>query len=728
MNTVFLKTGDTLESAVSQLPSGGVIVLTERISAEHARLPAHSGIITVTSLHDGCDYRENGAALVFDRSVTVTMGGETVFHDIRIELATTGVLAANFNPLDFDDGVEVIYDDSVDANGLYIVGGENNVDTNEGEYGKDTSLCIRSGEISRLVGFSRGCNGRIHTGHAFMEIGGDALVHYAVAGAMGEGAMAAGAEVRLSDNAVIEALHMGGAKDENLLTGDFEFFVCGGDLLRIERSSLISVKGKKRLTYDPEHAPDGLVFLAKLARFDEIKTTCDIHGHELGEPCKNPFDESGLIRTCKRCGHIELAGSVGAASGDNVLFVSDGGFGDGSLPAYPLGSYEEAQKKLRETGGVIVPVGKCTLSPNLLDPHGKAAPCYVEPIHKAEISVSSVYGGVDYRERGAHLHFAADMDYRMSGALRIENLDITASESAGFNNLVARYEPLYIGDNVTTPEFDGYELNVIGGYLGFSAQDLDRCEIPEEFDNVVCKARPLPENFEEKTELLPIEIAPKYSLRPKAAEAFNRMFRDMKEQGLKLPLVTDAMRSYDRQYMHYSNYVGRLRKTFGYGFEKAKSVVDRSCGRPCCSEHHYGVAVDMHDPDLTQFKKKHHYYDLTPEWAWVIENGPKYGIILRYPADKVDITGCIYEPWHFRYVGERAAYVISHRGITLEEYAGALYGAFELDSHVTVLSGSYNSITAFSLNTALIQLTGKHFITVGEKVKLKKPNDDASEC
>ena len=35
---------------------------------------------------------------------------------------------------------------------------------------------------------------------------------------------------------------------------------------------------------------------------------------------------------------------------------------------------------------------------------------------------------------------------------------------------------------------------------------------------------------------------------------------------------------------------------------------------------------------------------------------------------KTDITGIIYEPWHFRYVGEDAAKIIMEKGITLEEY------------------------------------------------------------
>lgn len=45
-----------------------------------------------------------------------------------------------------------------------------------------------------------------------------------------------------------------------------------------------------------------------------------------------------------------------------------------------------------------------------------------------------------------------------------------------------------------------------------------------------------------------------------------------------------------------------------------------------------------------------------------------YGFILRYPADKQDITGVMYEPWHFRYVGKEAAAYIMENGLCLEEF------------------------------------------------------------
>jgi len=53
-------------------------------------------------------------------------------------------------------------------------------------------------------------------------------------------------------------------------------------------------------------------------------------------------------------------------------------------------------------------------------------------------------------------------------------------------------------------------------------------------------------------------------------------------------------------------------------------------------------------------------------------NCHKYGFILRYPKGTTPITGIIYEPWHYRYVGVEIATEIMTKGITLEEYLGII--------------------------------------------------------
>ena len=60
----------------------------------------------------------------------------------------------------------------------------------------------------------------------------------------------------------------------------------------------------------------------------------------------------------------------------------------------------------------------------------------------------------------------------------------------------------------------------------------------------------------------------------------------------------------------------------------------------------------------------------TAEQQWLMKNCWRYGFILRYPTDKTEETGIIYEPWHYRYVGREAAEEITRQEICLEEYLG----------------------------------------------------------
>ena len=86
---------------------------------------------------------------------------------------------------------------------------------------------------------------------------------------------------------------------------------------------------------------------------------------------------------------------------------------------------------------------------------------------------------------------------------------------------------------------------------------------------------------------------------------------------------------------------------------------------PGTSEHNTALAADLLGEDygwLTQDFAK------TDAYKWLIANCAKYGFILRYTKEKQDITGVIYEPWHYRYVGEKHAKKINQLGFCLEEY------------------------------------------------------------
>ena len=725
-NVFLVKNASELTDAFAKLTNGGTVVIANSIVLEKVTLPRHIAPITVTSVFGGEDYRKSGARLVFESSVTVTLGGELIFQKTVIDVKTSGVFAAAFNPLTFGEEVEVECNLAEEANGLYLVGGYNNSPEKDTVYEKDSSITLMSGKISRLVGFSRGCIGAVHTGKAKLAVSGCAYVRYAVAGAMGEGATAGSAELYLNDNAVVEALHMGGGKKENTLSGNMDVYIYGGDLYRFDTVGLTAVKGKKSLVYDPKNAPDGLLFLAKLVLFDSIKSTCDVNGHSFGEPYAGIFEKDAKIHTCSHCGHTEPIEKTNAQAFANTLFVADGGYGDGSSPACPCGSYEDAISALAESGGTVVIVKECTVPTNLTDLFGKVPDAFQEKRRKEQITVTSCFNGTDYRDRGAKLIFPKTMDYRVSGPLLFENIVIDAKENATANRIVARYNPITFGDGCVTPTRQGYKLDVIGGYLQFRYTDLDGCKIDDEYLEIVNACRPLPVDHSIK-DLVPIKEHPNLCLREEAAKAFNKMFEDMAAAGLKVPYVSDAYRPYSKQYSLLTGFICNHRRTYGYSFEQARSIVMRSCALPTCSEHQQGVAVDMYNADMVQYGgKKHHYYDITPEWAWVKENGAKYGIVLRYLSGKNDITGFIYEAWHFRYVGKEVATVLRAREYTLEEYMGARLGLYHLDASVTVNSGVFHRITPYSAETGAIQFTGKHYLSVSDKVTVLNNSADTS--
>lgn len=87
------------------------------------------------------------------------------------------------------------------------------------------------------------------------------------------------------------------------------------------------------------------------------------------------------------------------------------------------------------------------------------------------------------------------------------------------------------------------------------------------------------------------------------------------------------------------------------------------------SEHQTGLAVDITD---RYYEIKDSSIENTETFKWLRDNCTDYGFILRFPSDKKDLTGVMYEPFHFRYVGVDAAKYITENNLCLEEFI-ALY-------------------------------------------------------
>lgn len=149
-------------------------------------------------------------------------------------------------------------------------------------------------------------------------------------------------------------------------------------------------------------------------------------------------------------------------------------------------------------------------------------------------------------------------------------------------------------------------------------------------------------------------------------EDAKKMINDAKADGVHI-LCASGYRSFDRQKKLHDNKVKRLQKEKKYSLVKAREEAAKEVAIPGTSEHQLGLALDLTDASYTGLDKKQ---ETTAAYKWLKKHCHEYGFIVRYPAGKTDITGIIYEPWHFRYVGMEAAAEIMEKGITLEEYLG----------------------------------------------------------
>ena len=151
------------------------------------------------------------------------------------------------------------------------------------------------------------------------------------------------------------------------------------------------------------------------------------------------------------------------------------------------------------------------------------------------------------------------------------------------------------------------------------------------------------------------------------AEALRQMIADCEAAGNRL-MIASAYRTQEEQEYLFERKVKFYTKQ-NWSREAAEKEAAKNVAVPGTSEHQLGLAVDLMDLDYPYLDD--HQAD-TPAQQWLMEHCWEYGFILRYPVGTTEITGIIYEPWHYRYVGVEIAREITEKGITLEEYLGTV--------------------------------------------------------
>jgi D-alanyl-D-alanine carboxypeptidase len=120
-------------------------------------------------------------------------------------------------------------------------------------------------------------------------------------------------------------------------------------------------------------------------------------------------------------------------------------------------------------------------------------------------------------------------------------------------------------------------------------------------------------------------------LRQAIMDAVLAMDQAARADGITL-VFSSAYRSYTYQSGLFTRYAGQ------YGEAQA----DRFSARPGHSQHQLGTAIDFGSIDDT--------FAETAAGKWMADNAWRFGFSLSYPQGMEELTGYIWESWHFRYV------------------------------------------------------------------------------
>lgn len=150
-------------------------------------------------------------------------------------------------------------------------------------------------------------------------------------------------------------------------------------------------------------------------------------------------------------------------------------------------------------------------------------------------------------------------------------------------------------------------------------------------------------------------------------DALQKMLSDCRADG-NVCTINNTYRSKATQQYMWDKSVAKYMAE-GMTEEEARGETGKDTALPGHSEHQTGLAVDIDGSGAT--------------YAWLEEHCWEYGFILRYPADKTEITGIIYEPWHFRYVGTELALELKELGLCMEEYMLSISAEGEMIPPIT---------------------------------------------
>ncbi len=151
----------------------------------------------------------------------------------------------------------------------------------------------------------------------------------------------------------------------------------------------------------------------------------------------------------------------------------------------------------------------------------------------------------------------------------------------------------------------------------------------------------LPYDIAPKSELVPITVDGRLKLRPAAAAKFQQMQAAAKADGVNLVAISAFRTVKDQEKLFFKVKEQRVQNT------TTRAEVSAP---PGYSEHHTGYALDIGDGNAPATNVEDTFAQ-TAAFRWLKQNALKYSFELSFPPNNPQ--GVNYEPWHWRFVGDR---------------------------------------------------------------------------
>jgi zinc D-Ala-D-Ala carboxypeptidase len=165
----------------------------------------------------------------------------------------------------------------------------------------------------------------------------------------------------------------------------------------------------------------------------------------------------------------------------------------------------------------------------------------------------------------------------------------------------------------------------------------------------------LPYSEASSSELEPITSDGRIRMRKAAADAFKTMQEAAQADGISILPLSGFRSLKDQDKVFFG-----LKQQRGQEASKRAEV----SAPPGYSEHHTGYAIDIGDGKVPATNLSQNFEE-TAAFRWMKKNAPRFNFEISFP--KNNQQGVSYEPWHWRFIGDRDSLETFYKAKTLKK-------------------------------------------------------------